>query len=1193
VKAVLTSVVSIVLALLVGFAAAMVDARINERTMQEKLDNLASDVAAQVKDRMARYEYGLRGARGLIIGTGLEGLSYDTFVAYAQSRDLDREFPGSRGFGFIARVAETDVDSFVEARRSSGQGDFSVSYLHPHDGERFIIQYIEPVARNRQAVGLDIASEKSRRDAALASLASGSMALTKPITLVQASGRPMSGFLLLLPVIKDRMSPDSIEERFRDTVGWTYTPIVIDEVLSTLSRARSGFELKLYDVSDIHPLGGQFRADLESRFREGILFYSSLGPEEPDSWRPTSYLGRHKKTVFVSLFSRTWALEVAPTQRFIEDVNFTPPALVGSIVAVLTALSSLLLLLLLQDAKKKQQYRLTRELLADLVDNSSDAILSHTKEGTISSWNLSAQRMFGYTSEEAIGHHFCGLLISDEEVAGEERRLNQVVRGESLSSYLLHCRTKDGSILEASVTTSPILDSQGSIIGVTRTIRDVGQEKSFEAKLIALNNSLEAQVRDRTRDLDERNLELEISIKSFEQVIEFAPYALLMVNDRGEIELFNSMAEAIFGYSSDEIIGSSVHRLLPEALRERHVSMHAAYLENPEKRLMGHGRDLQAVRKDGSAFPSEIGLAPVASTKGAKVLVAIIDLTLRKQHEAMIAKYSSLQKAILASAGFAIVASDQKGLITLFNPAAERLFGYRAEEVIGSATPAFFKLPKEIQSRASHLAGAQIQRSSELVDDGSGQRSGVEDFEWTYVRRDGCSIPILLRISVMLDKANESIGYLGIAVDLTEQKETAKKLELYSQHLSEMVAERTRELEVAQQELLSQERLKRDLQLAAEIQDNLVTRRVPLTDCYDIAVFARPARMVSGDIYDVIVMDSNKVEVFLADISGKGIPAALLTTVARTLFKQGVRRGRSCSEIHKELESMLSEDLQRAELFMTCQICDFDYRTGTLSYRNAGHTETIVYRYGSEDLEYFEPTDLPVGTGLASLIDAPAQRSIFIAPGDLLIFYSDGLTETHNVEGQQFGLEPLKDLVLSHQELSAQDLLQSILDRHRAFSGDRDAEDDVSVIVVKVRESVIEHEWHAPPIEMDAVVQALVSPCRGYGPDFASEMELMISELVSNIVRHAYRFSLPGGVAGASFMLSSRMTLSREGVTLETFDRGVRFPSTLESIPEHKEDLLSEGGFGLSIVKQLSREFSYERLEDGSNHWIIVKDRGH
>ncbi|MDZ4396533.1 CHASE domain-containing protein [Hydrogenophaga sp.] len=226
----------------------------NQQRLLEHAHAAADTLAEAIQDRFKLYEFGLRGARGMVASNGDALITPKQFKAYMDSRDTAREFPGARGFGYIHRVPQAQEAAFVARARSEGSADFSIRALSPHNGDRFVIRHILPEAPNQGAAGLDIASEPRRRDAALSAARDGQARLTAPITLVQASGLTHQGLLMLLPVYRDNANGRSPMERETATVGWTYMPLVIDEMLAGLAPQLDTVAMSLTDSAEAAPL---------------------------------------------------------------------------------------------------------------------------------------------------------------------------------------------------------------------------------------------------------------------------------------------------------------------------------------------------------------------------------------------------------------------------------------------------------------------------------------------------------------------------------------------------------------------------------------------------------------------------------------------------------------------------------------------------------------------------------------------------------------------------------------------------------------------------------------------------------------------------------------------------------------------------------------------------------------------------
>jgi len=227
--------------------------RHNAAFVDERFATESRELADAIHDRFALYEYGLRAARGLIQQAGEHGITPADFGRYMASRDIDREFPGARGFGFVHRVPADRLRD--HPRDHAVPPPLPVDPLHPpHPGEHFIIELVEPLERNREAVGLDIASEPRRRAAAVAAMRSGRATLSAPITLVQATGAVNRAFLLLLPIYRPGLPLDTPDQREAAAYGWSYAPLLVDEVLAGLPLHADRVALSLTDITDLeHP----------------------------------------------------------------------------------------------------------------------------------------------------------------------------------------------------------------------------------------------------------------------------------------------------------------------------------------------------------------------------------------------------------------------------------------------------------------------------------------------------------------------------------------------------------------------------------------------------------------------------------------------------------------------------------------------------------------------------------------------------------------------------------------------------------------------------------------------------------------------------------------------------------------------------------------------------------------------------
>ena len=456
------------LILLIGSLMAVYQShRIDAEQATEKrarFEELTHQVVADLSKRLQNYEYGLRGARGAVIVGGPQSITRQKFQRYMQSRELEREFPGSLGFGFIRRVPPQQEAAFVKSARADDSPNFRIHQITPHGGEKLVIQYIEPEANNQAAIGLDIASESNRLQAAQAAMETGKPILTNPITLVQASGLKQKGFLLMLPTYQAGAPLETPQERLNAAWGLAYTPLMIDDIMADASFQNEAFSLSLSAVS----------AQAENS-SESLTFFTS------DNWQEGAVDGLVSQRK-IHLFGQDWILALKARQKFVTDLNHLNPKILGLEIFAASALLAALVYFALGAARRRRQEAIEHSKLAAIVDSSSDAIIGNDLTGVVTSWNKTAENIFGYTANEAIGHKLVDLTVPLELHSEEEMFLETVAKGGVIAPRDTFRRRKDGELINAAVSISPIFDANRHVIGAAKTVRDVTKELRMDER---------------------------------------------------------------------------------------------------------------------------------------------------------------------------------------------------------------------------------------------------------------------------------------------------------------------------------------------------------------------------------------------------------------------------------------------------------------------------------------------------------------------------------------------------------------------------------------------------------------------------------------------------------------------------------------------------------------------------------------
>ena len=266
------------------------------------------------------------------------------------------------------------------------------------------------------------------------------------------------------------------------------------------------------------------------------------------------------------------------------------------------------------------------------------------------------------------------------------------------------------------------------------------------------------------------------------------------------------------------------------------------------------------------------------------------------------------------------------------------------------------------------------------------------------------------------------------------------------------------------QEARRHERVDRQLSIGAEIQAQLLPDHCPVIEGVELAARCRPAFQVGGDYYDFIPTrpeligrrrERGRWALVMGDVMGKGVPAGLLMTMLRGMLRAEVLSGLPPDRILHDLNQLALEDLSQSHRFVTLFYSDFDPRTRRLRFANAAHNPPLIWRAQQRTISRLDAPGLLIG--LQPEADY-GTGSIVLEPGDVLLYYTDGVTEAPGITGDRFDearlIRSLESACRSGS--GSQGILDQLFDRLDRFVGaDRQLEDDASMVVLKVREEVM------------------------------------------------------------------------------------------------------------------------------------------
>jgi|GEM_PF-2084481 len=602
-------------------------------------------------------------------------------------------------------------------------------------------------------------------------------------------------------------------------------------------------------------------------------------------------------------------------------------------------------------------------------------------------------------------------------------------------------------------------------------------------------------------------------MREFEEYVEHAPLGILVVEHDGSIEFANGRACSIFGYQPEELKGQQVEILVPEFLRERHEGLRSEYFRNPDSRMMARRDEIVGQRFDNSQVPLAIGLNPVCRGDAPRVACTVMDLTELRRVEMQLQRFFdlSLDLFVIAHVNGTILRTNAKYRTLLgFSedellarpfydfihpediPAVEaqirklaageaisefrcRLRDFQGNEywiewnarsipedgtlyAVGRDVTESLRLANELQYRQTreraildhmpaiiYVKGTDGRyefvnhRHAELISGSPeaaiGKTTGdffpaervetimahdrriLESRETITVeevlqQEDGDHVYVSLKFP-LLDSSGHVCASAGISTDITEQ--------------------------------LRARRVNQELTLARSFQGKLYPKEAPVTLGIDVAGSATALAQLCGDYYDYIEIGPKRLMVSVADVSGHGIASALQMAQTRGAVRGLARHGLDPSLIMDELNRMLCEDLPES-YFVSFFLADIDAESHRLRYVGAGHDAILIRADGSEcRLDSTHPL-----LGIERAIAFPEQPSLHIGQGDVLLLFTDGLTDATSHEGRHYGRKLAADTVRHHRQQSAGEILKELFESVSEFIDGQKLIDDITAVVVKV-----------------------------------------------------------------------------------------------------------------------------------------------
>lgn len=665
-----------------------------------------------------------------------------------------------------------------------------------------------------------------------------------------------------------------------------------------------------------------------------------------------------------------------------------------------------------QDITERRRAEADSAKLAGLVNAASQvSIIATDTEGLITVFNHGAENMLGYSTAEMVGLRTPQIIHLGQEVLEHGQRLTQQLGRpvEGFDVFVALAREgghdvrqwtyvhKDGRHIPVELVITGIRDRDGRLVGFLGIGVDISARVQAEQALT-------------------------LSEKRFRDLADLSPVGIYETDAEGNCLFVNKRWQEFAGMSLEQALGQgwtgAIHpddvgtvfsEWLEATQNNRDFSLEYRFLTPAGKTtwLMGSA----------TAYRDETG--EVQGFFG-----SVMDIGKRITAEAALRQSEAQLAAVFDTAVDPIFTVNQRGQIQSANQAGCRTFGYSLKELLGNNVNMLQPEPYHSQH------DGYLER---YVRTGVPHVLGMGGREVPGKRKDGVIIPLELAVSEVVATGGDRL-FTGILRDISERVHAREALEAVNAELAER-----------------QSRLDQDMEAAAEIQRSLLPKEGTCSLGLEADFRFMPSATIGGDIFNVVCLGAQHTALYMIDVSGHGVPAALVSvTLAQEMSPSGellmdklLDQPRSPKGVLRLLDSAFP--LERFDKFFSMFYLLYETASGTLTYCNAGHPPPMLLRAGG-GLECLEEGGTLVGLGLG---DTYAQGKVEIGDGDMLLIYTDGVSELESPDGEQFGTERLEELFISTHRQSPEQVLQMLTGKLQAHADGRPPDDDISIVCAR------------------------------------------------------------------------------------------------------------------------------------------------
>ena len=658
-----------------------------------------------------------------------------------------------------------------------------------------------------------------------------------------------------------------------------------------------------------------------------------------------------------------------------------------------------------------------------IIDFLPDATLVIDIDGNVIAWNRAMEKLTGVPAEEMLGKGryeyavpFYGvqkpilanlIFMADAEIKERYDTVERIGDNLVVDIFVPGFRP-GGAVLWAKA--SPLYDQDGNVVAAIETIRDITDRRRAAEDMARISRQMA-------------------------EIIDFLPDATLVIDIEEKVIAWNKAMEALTGVPAKEMLGKGRYEYaVPFYGVQKPILANLIFMADAEIK-----ERYDTVERIGNTLVVDIfvpGFRPGGAVLWAKAsplydqdgnVVAAIetirDITDRKRAEQEIVRSRRSLADIIDFLPDATFAIDREGTVITWNREMEKLTGIPAASMIGRGDHEY-SLPF-YRDRRPMLANLVFIPDAEL------------ESLYTHVQREGNVLVVdtfipgqegrpgrffWAKASPLYDPEGTVTGAIESIRDITERREMEGRLA----------------------------RSNAELQIAADIQMSFMPKVLPRIAGFDIAARAIMAKEVGGDFFDVIpfeivALDKGTLGLLIADVSGKGVPAALFMALSRIVVRVNALWHPDPAQAIYDANNIIAGDA-KSGMFVTLFFGRLREKDRTLTYVNAGHNPPVVFRSKTGVLEELPATGIILG---AFENQDYFSRSLVIEPDDVVVMYTDGVTEAIDARDEPFGVPRLNAIIRENARLPAQGILDRILSDLHEFTGDTPQFDDITLLVIK------------------------------------------------------------------------------------------------------------------------------------------------